>query len=178
MAEVRTGLSRRKGKCAGKSRGINQIRPELVFRGSDHQCSHNPNEISPLCSELVFRKVPGKLVQGRGKSQWFWRWLSLRHPLINPVGDGVARVPAPPTGLALLPPRRLTLRFTAGVLAVSYSRVRPEPPAADRTRSLPGLWHGDASWSPRVSADSPGSDQNAWVTSGKHRWVNSRECRR
>ena len=28
------------------------------------------------------------------------------------------------------------------VLALSYSRVRPEPLAADRTRSLPGLWHG------------------------------------
>ncbi len=130
MPEAGTGLSRRQGKCAGKSRWINQIRPELVFRGSDHQCSHNPNEISSLRSELVFRKVPGKLVQGRGKSQWFCRWFNLGRPLINPVGDGVARVPAPPTGLGLLPPRRLTLRFTAGVVAASYSRVRPEPPSS------------------------------------------------
>src|ERR1019366_4961966 len=28
-----------------------------------------------------------------------------------------------------------------------------KPPAANRTRSLPGLWHGDASWSPRVGTD-------------------------
>jgi hypothetical protein len=39
------------------------------------------------------------------------------------------------------------------MLAASNSRVRPEPLAADRTRSLPGLWHGDASWSPRVGTD-------------------------
>jgi hypothetical protein len=59
MAEAGTGLSRRRGKCAGKSRGINQIRPELVFRGTDHQCAHNANEISALRAELVFRDLPG-----------------------------------------------------------------------------------------------------------------------
>jgi hypothetical protein len=50
----------------------------------------------------------------------------------------------------------------------SYSRVRPEPLAADRTRSLPGLWHGDASWSPCGGTDRRRSDQNAWVSFGKH----------
>jgi hypothetical protein len=59
MAHAGTGLLRRGGKCAGKSRGINAIRPELVFRGADHECSHNPNEISALGSELVFRDIPG-----------------------------------------------------------------------------------------------------------------------
>jgi hypothetical protein len=59
MAQTGTGLSRRQGKCAGKSRGIKEIRAELVFRGADHYCSHNPNEISALGSELVFRDLPG-----------------------------------------------------------------------------------------------------------------------
>ncbi len=151
MAEAGTGLSQRRGKCAGKSRRINHIRTELVFRGPDDYCSHNTNEISALGSELVFRELPGQLVQWRGHSQWFWRGLCLRRALVNPPGDGVARVPVAPTGLGLLSPRGLAFRFPAGLLAVSYSRVRPEPPAAHRTRSLPGLWHGDASWSPRLA---------------------------
>jgi hypothetical protein len=66
MEQTGTGLLRRRGKCAGKSCGINQIRADLVFRGPDHQCSHNPNEISELHAELVFREVPGKLVQWGG----------------------------------------------------------------------------------------------------------------
>jgi len=37
----------------------------------------------------------------------------------------------------------------------SLPRIRPEPPEADRTWSLPGLWHGDASWSPPFGADGP-----------------------
>src|ERR1017187_10573737 len=153
MAQAGTGLSRRKGECAGKSRRINEIRPELVFRGPDHYCSHNPNEISALRPELVFRERPGKLVQRRGQPQRFWRGWGLRRALVDPPGDGVAWVPAAPTGLGFLPARGLAFRLPAGMLAVSYSRVRPGPPAADRTRSLPGLWHGDASWSPRVGTD-------------------------
>ena len=105
--------------------------------------------------ELVFRELPGKLVQRRGQAQWFRRGLCLRRALVNPPGDGVPRVPAAPTGLRLLPPRGLAFRFATGTLAVSCSRVRPEPTAADRTRSLPGLWHGDASWSPCSGADDP-----------------------
>src|SRR5208283_1075602 len=40
----------------------------------------------------------------------------------------------------------LAFRLPAGMLAFPHSRVWPEPTAADRTRSLPGLWHGYASW--------------------------------
>ena len=130
MAQAETGLLRRQGKCAGKPCRINEIRPELVFR-----------------------EIPGKPVQRRGQPQRFGRGLVLRRALVDPPGDGVARVPAAPTALGLLPPRRLTCRLPAGMLAVPYSRIRPEPPAADRTRSLPGLWHGDPSWSPPVSPD-------------------------
>jgi hypothetical protein len=50
-----------------------------------------------------------------------------------------------PTGLGLLPAPDLAFRLPAGMLAISHMRVRPEPPAADRARSLPGLWLGDAS---------------------------------
>jgi hypothetical protein len=66
MRQAGTGLFGQKGKCAGKWRGINKIRPELVFRGADEKCSHKPNEISALRSELVFRELPGQLVQGDG----------------------------------------------------------------------------------------------------------------
>jgi hypothetical protein len=81
--------------------------------------------------------------------------MNLRRALVNPPGDGIARVPEAPTGLGLLPARGLAFRLPAGMLAVSYSRVWPEPTAADRTRSLPGLWHGDASWSPCGGTDDP-----------------------
>ena len=152
MAQARTGLLPRHGKCAGKSRGINAIRPELVFREPDQECRQNRNEISALESELVFRELPGKLLQWRGYPQHFRRWLGWCRPLIDPVGDGVARVAAAPTGLGLLPALALAFRRPAGVLPVAYSRVWPEPPAADRTRSFPDLWHGDASWSPRPAS--------------------------
>jgi hypothetical protein len=63
------------------------------------------------------------------------------------------------------------------MLAVTYSRVRPEPPTANRTRSLPGLWHGDASGHHALVRET-GSGQNAWVSFGKQGWVTSRERQR
>src|SRR5664279_517034 len=54
-------------------------------------------------------------------------------------------VPASPTRLRLLPADGLTLRRVAGPLSDSYSRIRPEPPAADSAWSLPSLWHRDDS---------------------------------
>ncbi len=129
------------------------IRPELVFREPDQECRQNRNEISALGSELVFRELPGKLVQWGGYAQHLRRWLGLGRPLIDPVGDGVARVAAAPTGLGLLSALRLAFRLPAGVLPVAYSRVWPKPPAADRTRSLPDIWHGDASSSSPIGAD-------------------------
>jgi hypothetical protein len=59
MREAGTGLFRRWGKCAGKSRWVSQIRAELVFRRTQDQCAHNPNEICALRAELVFRGLPG-----------------------------------------------------------------------------------------------------------------------
>ena len=156
MAEGETGLSRQKGKCVGKSRQINPISLELVFRGPNEECSHNPNEISSLGSELIFRQIPGKLVQGCRHAQWFWRGRGLRRTLLDPVAGCVIRAPAAPTRLGLLPTRPLAFRLAAGMLPLAYPRVRPEPPAADPARSLPGLWHGDASWSPRFAASGPG----------------------
>ena len=79
-----------------------------------------------------FANSQGSWFNGAGKRSGFRR-LGLCRPLIDPPGDGVARVPAPPTGLGLLPARRLALRLAAGTLAVSYSRIGTEPPAADRS---------------------------------------------
>src|SRR5271170_994733 len=144
MRETRTGLLRDKGKWAENCCRINEIRPYLVFRGTDQQCSHNANEISALRSELVFREVPGKLVQ-RGRQSQRLRCLCLCRSLINPPGDSVAWIPAAPTRLRSLTADCLALRLAAGPLPGSHSRARPEPPAADGARSLPGLWHRDVS---------------------------------
>jgi hypothetical protein len=142
MREAGTGLLRKQGKCAGNCRGINQIRAELVFRRADDQCSHNANEISALRAELVFRDVPGKLVQWRRHSQRL-RSLPLRRALVNPPCDAIAGVATAPGLLCLLTACALAFRFPAGSLSASHSRVRPEPPATNRARSLPGLGHRD-----------------------------------
>ena len=67
MREAGTGLLRGKGKPEGKSLWIMKIRADLVFRGAQDYCAHNPKEISTLRTELVFRDIPGKLVQ------WSWK---------------------------------------------------------------------------------------------------------
>lgn len=54
-----SGLFRLGRKCAGKAFAINKIRADLVFRRAEEKCTQNPNEISTLAPELVFREVPG-----------------------------------------------------------------------------------------------------------------------
>ena len=93
-------------------------------------------------AELVFRDVPGKLVQRRGQSQRFRRF-GLRRALVDPPCDGVAGVPITPVCLGFLTARRLAVGIPAGALPASHSRVGPEPPATDGARSLPGLGHRD-----------------------------------
>ena len=122
MLEAGTGLFRRRGKSAGKSCGINEIRLEVVFRD-----------------------IPGKLVQWRRQSQRLRRLGYLRRAPVKPPGDGIAPVPAAPPRLRLLPAGGLTFWSVAGPLPDSCSRTRPEPPAADCAWSLPGLWHRDDS---------------------------------
>ena len=129
MGEAVSGLLRRPGKCAGNSRRIRHIRAELIFRGPQQKCAHNPNEISSLWAELVFRQIPGKLVQRHRHPQRLRRLL-LRRALLDPVGRGVFPIPPPPTRLCLPSPRALAFRLAAGMLPLSYSRVRPKPTAA------------------------------------------------
>ena len=79
----------------------------------------------------------------------------MRLALVKTVSDGVAPVLAPPSGLRLAATPRLAFELPAGMLAVSCSWVRPEPPAADRARSLPGRGHGSSIFSmatPAVSS--------------------------
>jgi hypothetical protein len=179
MREAGTGLLRGKGKCAGNSRGISEIRADLVFRCAEDQCSQKPNEIRGLHTELVFREAPGKLVEWRGHAQRF-RSLRLRRALVNPPRNAIAGIPIAPVRLGPLTARRLTFRIPAGSLTGAHSRVRPEPPATDCARSLPGLGHrDDSSSSSRPQQPANGrSDQDAWVISGEQRWVTSRERRR
>jgi len=88
------------------------------------------------------------LVQRRRHPQRLRRFL-LRRALLDPVDLGVFPIPPPPTRLCLLPPRALAFRLATGMLPISYSRVRLEPPATDCAWSLPRLGHDDASSSPR-----------------------------
>jgi hypothetical protein len=73
MRRAGTGLFRHREKSVGKSRWIKRIRPDLVFRDTHHECSHNPKEISALRTELVFRHIPGKSRQRRRQTQRFRR---------------------------------------------------------------------------------------------------------
>ena len=141
-----SGLFRRVGKCAGKPRAINWIRPELVFRRAQQKCAQNPNKISALASELVFRKVPGKSVQRRWRAERFGGLILVA--LGDSMGGRVAGVAGAPTGLRLLAAGSLAVRFTASALAVADSHVWPEPPSADPARSLPGIGHARSSSPP------------------------------
>ncbi len=123
---------------------MNHIRSDLVFRGPEEKCAHNPYEISAFRPELIFRDVPGKFTQRHRQTQRF-RGRFPRRPLLDSVAPGVVRVPRPPARLRLPPPRRLARRLAAGVLPVSDTWIGPEPPAADRAGSLPSVSHGDLS---------------------------------
>jgi hypothetical protein len=99
-----------------------------------------------LRAELIFREVPGKLLQWWRQMERFRR-RCLRRTLVQSPGDRIVRVPLSPAGLCLLPSGGLTLRFATGSLPVSHSRVRLEPPAAGSTWLLPDLRHrDDSSW--------------------------------
>src|SRR3954451_16945492 len=69
--------------------------------------------------------------------------------MLDPISCSILRVPSPPTRLCLPTPRLPTFRLATGALSTSDSRIRPKPLPTDRARSLPGLWHGDPSSSPR-----------------------------
>ena len=89
--------------------------------------------------ELVFRQIPGKSAQWRGRAERLGRRLPVA--LVDPVGGRVAGIAGSPVGLDLPPARSLAVRLTAGALAVTDSRVRTEPPPTDPTRPLPGIRH-------------------------------------
>jgi hypothetical protein len=69
----------------------------------------------------------------------------------------------------------IALLLGAVAFAAAFTPAQ-QPPPANRTRSLPGLWHGDASGHHALVRET-GSGQNAWVSFGKQGWVNSRERR-
>ena len=124
-----------------------------------------PMKSAPCASELVFREVPGKSVQRRGRADRFGGLILVA--LGDSMGGRVAGVAGAPTGLRLLAASFLAVRFTASALAVADSHVWPEPPSADPARSLPGIGHARSS-----------SPPTRWSTFGEHWWVSSRERRR
>ncbi|MGA7412436.1 MAG: hypothetical protein WBW33_18300, partial [Bryobacteraceae bacterium] len=72
---------------------------------------------------------------------------------------------------------RLALCLTAGMLPETDSRVRPKPPAAYGTGSLPGLWHGDDYRHHSPAAAAEFLVHARWVSFAEHGWVTSRERR-
>ena len=140
MNRFSTGLFRRGSKCAAKRIGINRIARYLVFRGAQEKSAQKPNEISSFAAELVFRHIPGKLVQRRGDSQRFrLRRRLWRVALIDAISGSVAGVAVTPTGLCFLAACRLAFRRGAGSLAIAYSLVRQKPLPADPAGFLSGL---------------------------------------
>ncbi len=93
--------------------------------------SHNPNEISVLASELVFREIPGTSAHRWRRSQWLGRLVLVA--LADPMGGRVAGVAGAPTGLCLLAAGLLPVRLTAGALAVA------DPVERDSRLPLPGF---------------------------------------
>jgi hypothetical protein len=149
MDESGTGLYRRTRKCPGKPRRITTIHAELVFRGAYQKCAHTTNEISALSSELVFRDIPWQLIQRRRQAQRLPRRIGLTGALLDAVCSPVLWIPPAPICLCFSPPLLLAVRLATRALPLTYTRVRPKPSPTNGARSLPGLWHGDPSWSPR-----------------------------
>ena len=120
------------------------MQADLVFRRAHQECAHNSQEISGFAAELVFREVPGKLVQWGGNTQRLWRPFLGDSPL-ETIAGGVVRVLRTPPRLGPSPSRRLALRLTASMLALPDPRIRTEPVATDGAGSLPESGHRDPS---------------------------------
>jgi len=162
-----SGLFRSWAKWAGKPLWISKIRLELVFRRAEEECAQNCNEISALAFELVFREIPGKSVQRRGRADRFGGLILVA--LGDSMGSRVAGVAGPPTGLRLLAAGFLAVRLPATVLAVADSHVWAEPSPADPAWSLPGIRHARSS--------SPSPAVNFWgVRVGQFSGAPKRRC--
>ena len=81
-----TGLSRRKGKCAGTLVESTGYARNWSFAERTRSAPITPMKSAPWAPELVFREVPGKSVQRGGQPQWFRRGCVLRRALLNPAG--------------------------------------------------------------------------------------------
>jgi hypothetical protein len=134
-------------KCICNFNGVRRIHPELVLRGMQQECPHNPYEISAFDAELVLRDVPWKSTQGGRQTQRFRR-LEQRPACLHAPSNEVIPVVATPSSLRLGAALRLALRYAASSLPSSDSRIGAEPPPADAARSFPRVRHSDLS-SPR-----------------------------
>lgn len=162
MRRTGSGLFRRTGVVARICRCINQIAAGLVFRGVSRECAHNRNEISAFAAELVFREIPGELVQGRGDPKRLRLCCLIVVALVDSVCGGVAGVLLAPDCLGFLAPGGLAVRVTAGSLTIAYSRIRIEPPQADPAGALPGSGHAPSSHSSQVVNFSRAEVVNFW----------------
>jgi hypothetical protein len=126
----------------------------LVLRVSKENSAEFPKESGALCPELVLRDVPGKSSQGAGhppprrpvtrprgrrrssanarRTPRWGRRVGLRRTLLDPPAYVVVGVRRAPRGLG--PPPALPPALGRGTrpLTVAHSRIRQEPPVADR----------------------------------------------
>jgi hypothetical protein len=114
------------------------------LRRPQQNSAENRNEISTLDPELGLRDVPGKLVQWRTDLQRFRLSIALL-TILYPARIKVVGMIRPPDLLLLPSPGVLTIGVSASTLTSPDSGIRTEPTAANRTRSLSGLGHGDSS---------------------------------
>jgi hypothetical protein len=134
-------------ECVRRPFRFSNIGLELGLRGVKQECAHSPNEISALNPELGLRDIPRQLAQRRRQSQRLWRTILFRS-ILHPSRDEVVRISPPPGLLFLSSPRRLAIGLATRTLTKADSGIRTKPTAANTTRSLRGIWHGQPS-SPR-----------------------------
>jgi hypothetical protein len=139
-------------KCIGKPCFISGMSLELVLRDPKQDGAQNANEIRALNPKLVLRDVPGK------SAQWWWQPERFRRPtlipaLLYPPRKKVVGMALPPRLLRLHAAGCLALRISASSLTGSNSWIGAEPPAANATRFLWSIGHGDPS-SPHLNKES------------------------
>ena len=108
---------------------------ELVFGCAQQYSAQSPNEISALNSELIFRHIPGKLIERRPHSLRLYV-RRLGRTLLDPVTCVVIGIAFPPARLRFLTASGLAFRPATGPLPRSYARVGTEPPPTNATRFL------------------------------------------
>lgn len=117
---------------------------------------------SPISS---FVRSHGSCCRRNWHTLRFWRDY-VGAATLQPVSDGIVRVPGAPPGLSPLPARCLTFRSAACALTLPSPRVRIKPPAVNRAGAFAGRGHRDPSSACPEVLRSPGQGHF-----GEYHWL-------